>query len=196
MGDHALVGGVPAWWRRALWVVASLGLLGLGVWAGLATVGGRDEPAPEAIVALAGPNDRIRSARSLVERGIAPRLMTTLVDPGCIRRGGSPASCRSGVRSTVDEALLMRRVLRDERIRRVVVVTSGYHRFRAALIFGIVFFGSETRVRVVGTPEAGTRALIAREVLKMLPSGVGALVGRVSPGLYTRLAHLVESGAR
>ena len=70
---------------------------------------------PDVIVVLAGHPERQVYAQALVKDGLAPRLLSTLVDPACMRTGRSAKACASGVRSTVDEALWMQRVLTPER---------------------------------------------------------------------------------
>ncbi len=146
------------------------------------------EPSPsDVIVPLASKSrlERAAYARSLVERDVAPRVLSTLVDPECVRAGRLPQACASGVRNTVDEALLMRRVFTAEGVRRATIVTSGYHVPRATVIFWIVFLGSQIEVSVVAPPESPpTGKRLIRELWKFLPSVGAAVVGRFSPLLY------------
>ena len=143
----------------------------------------------DVVVVLAGEQERLDYARSLVETGVAPRLLTTLIDPECTRAGRAPEKCGSGVRNTVDEALLMHRVLTAEGVRRATVVTSGYHVLRTAAVFRTAFLGSGIEITVrapAGSPSPlGTRF---REFRKLLPSFFATLVGRLCDCLYTRPA--------
>ncbi len=88
--------------------------------------------AADVIVVLAQDVERIRHAASLVEKGFAPQILSTLVDPACFRERKVRALCATGVRNTVDEALAMRRVLIQEGVDRVIIVTSRDHVVRAA----------------------------------------------------------------
>ncbi|MBK9307131.1 MAG: YdcF family protein [Nitrospira sp.] len=144
----------------------------------------RPQPA-DVIVVLAQERERVRHAASLVEQGFAPRTLSTLVDPACIRARKLRALCATGVRNTVDEALAMRRVLIQEGVDRVLIVTSRDHVVRAAAIFAVVFFGSGLEVNIVATPlRPLQKGLSFREVRSFFPSLGGAMLGRVSPELY------------
>ncbi len=171
-------------------------MLGIGLF-GIALVGlsvpllvgyriGAEPPPSDVIVALESRSrERAHHAASLVARGVAPRMLSTLVDPVCSHTGQPPQSCASGVHNTVDEALLMRRVLTAERVRRATVVTSGYHVPRATVIFRIIFLGSGIQVSVVAPPRSPlTAKRLTREMLKLFPSVGAAVVGRFSPSLY------------
>jgi hypothetical protein len=142
-------------------------------------------PAADVIVVLHGSPEREGFAEELVRRGVAPRAISTLVDPDCVRAGHPPRSCPSHVRNTVDEALLMRRALPAQGVRRLVVVTSRFHRLRAAAIFELAFLGSGIQVRVVAPPAPFPRwSSVAHEVWSFVPSAAAAIVGRLSPSLY------------
>src|SRR4051812_6917251 len=147
---------------------------------------GADPPSEaDVIVALHGSSEREKFADKLVRQGVAPRAVSTLVDPDCVRAGHPPRSCPSLVRNTVDEALLMRRALPSQGVRRVLVVTSGYHRLRASAVFRIAFTGTGTQVWVVAPPGPFPDwTSIAHEVLSFVPSVAAAIVGRLSPSLY------------
>ena len=147
---------------------------------------GAEPPPSDVIVALANKNrpERAAYARSLVERDVAPRMLSTLVDPECIRAGRLPQACASGVRNTVDEALLMRRVVTAEGVRRATIVTSGYHVPRATVIFRIIFLGSGIQVSVVAPPGSPRTGMLIRELWKFFPSVGVAIIGRLSPSLY------------
>jgi hypothetical protein len=152
------------------------------------------------IILLASKDNPNRAAyaRSLVESDVAPRMLSTLVDPECVRAGSLPQACASDVRTTVDEALLMRRVLTAEGVRRATVVTSGYHVPRATVIFRIIFLGSGIQVSVVappaGLPPIGKR--LAHEILKFFPSVAAAVVGRFSPPLYRWINQHIYEGIK
>jgi hypothetical protein len=144
----------------------------------------RPQPA-DVIVALAKEVERDRYAALLAERGLAPRLLSTLVDTACLRERGVRELCATGVRNTVDEAFTMRRVLAREGIHRVMIVTSRDHVVRTAAIFTLVFFGTGIDVNVVATPlglSSGVPSV--RELLSFLPSVGAAAVGRISPELF------------
>lgn len=145
-----------------------------------------DTPQPaDVIVVLAGKPERGRYAALLAERRLAPRLLSTLVDPDCLRKSEGRELCATGVRNTVDEALTMRLVLARERVDRVMVVTSRSHVVRAAVIFTLVFAGTGMDVNVVATPlGAPLGAPSVREVLSFFPSLGGAALGRLNPELY------------
>jgi len=139
----------------------------------------------EVIVVLAWDSTRDDYAVALVEGGIAPRLLSTLVDPQCVRAGRPPRDCASDVRSTVDEALLMRRALMAEGVQRATIVTSNYHVLRAAAVFSTVFIGSGIQVSVVAPPALFPSGWLLRsELVKFFPSVGAAVIGRLSPALY------------
>jgi uncharacterized SAM-binding protein YcdF (DUF218 family) len=143
----------------------------------------------DVIVPLAGASDRAAYAAVLVEQGIGERLISTLVHPGCRRAGGDPGTCRTGVRNTVDEALLMRQVLKEEQVQRATIVTSPDHVLRAGAIFRIVFAGSDIQLTFASSPSQGSAspAIRLHELAKLFPSIAAALVGRLAPGLYRTL---------
>lgn len=145
-----------------------------------------DTPQPaDVIVVLAGKPERARYAALLIEKQLAPRLLSTLVDPDCLSKSGVRELCATGVRNTVDEALTMRRVLARKRVDRVMVVTSRSHAVRTAAVFTLVFAGTGMEVRVVATPlDAPPGAPSVREILSFFPSLGGAALGRLSPALY------------
>jgi len=148
-----------------------------------------DTPRPaDVIVVLAGKPERARYAALLAETRMAPRILSTLVDPGCLRGSGARKLCATGVRNTVDEAVAMRRVLVREKVDRVMVVTSRSHVVRTAAIFTIVFSGTGIDVNVLATPlSANSGAPSVREVLSFFPSLGGAALGRFDPELYGRI---------
>lgn len=145
-----------------------------------------EKPQPaDVIVVLAQDVERLRHATSLVERGFAPQILSTLVDPACFRASKVRALCATGVRNTVDEALTMRRVLVREGVNRVMIVTSRDHVVRAAAIFTLVFFDSGLKVTIVATPlGVSPKAPSIREIRSFFPSLGGAVLGRFSPELY------------
>jgi uncharacterized SAM-binding protein YcdF (DUF218 family) len=145
---------------------------------------GTPQPA-NVIVVLANDAKRTSYAASLIERGLAPNVLATLVDPACVRAGRPPDTCATGVRNTVDEALVMRRVLEGEQMERVMIVTSRSHVVRAAAVFSVVFLGSGIDLNFVPTPPVSFREAPAiRELLSFFPSLGGAVLGRFSPELY------------
>lgn len=144
----------------------------------------RPQPA-DVIVVLAEDVERSRYAALLVERGFAPRILSTLVDAACFRESEVHALCETGVRNTVDEALTMRGVLARERVDRAMIVTSRDHVVRTAAIFTLVFVGTGIEANVVATPlGASPEVPSVREILSFVPSLGGAMAGRFAPELY------------
>lgn len=145
-----------------------------------------DTPQPaDVIVVLAGKPERAKYAALLAEKRLAPRVVSTLVDPDCLRESGVREPCATRVRNTVDEAVAMRRVLAREKVDRVMVVTSRSHVVRTAAIFTIVFYGTGIDVNVLATPlSANPGAPSVREILSFFPSLGGAALGRFDPELY------------
>lgn len=144
----------------------------------------RPQPA-DAIVPLAKDVTRDRLAALLVAKGLAPRILSTVVDEACLRKRGVRELCATGVRNTVDEALTLRRVLASERMDRVMIVTSRDHVVRTAAIFTLVFFGTGIDVNVVATPFGTSPGVLSvRELLSFFPSLGGAVLGRFTPELY------------
>lgn len=146
----------------------------------------------DAMVVLAGAQERWAYAQILLAQGHALRLLSTLYDPICLRVGKILESCPTGVRNTVDEAITMRRVLVQENIKRTTIVTSEYHVIRTAAIFAVVFAGSGIDLNVVGAPipNRSQSQFLLRELAKLGPSIVGAIVARLSPPLYESLLSL------
>lgn len=155
-------------------------------------------PSPaEVIVVLAGSGERAPYAQSLIDRGLAPRMLFTKVFPECERMGRPLSACRTGVRNTIDEALLMRRILAQHGVERVTVVTSRVHVVRARAVFTAVFLGSGIAVTVVSPPHVDfPEETSLREVLKFLPSVGAALVGRLAPSLYEEIMEVRYGVAR
>lgn len=140
----------------------------------------------EAVVPLAGEDGRWAFGRLLIERGYAPRLISTLLNPGCLQQGHPTEACHTGVRNTVDEAITMRRILEQEHLHRVAIVTSDYHALRSGAVFAIVFAGSGIDVHVMpatGLP-APRLSQLWHELVTLGPSVVGAVVARCAPDLY------------
>jgi DUF218 domain-containing protein len=141
--------------------------------------------AADVIVPLAGSPDRSAYAKTLRRRQAAPNIVSTLVDPRCLRTRGPDPACATRVRNTIDEAIVLRRIFEEERFTRVIVVTSRYHLARAAAVFAIIFAGSGTDVHFIASPEAHlTREQVTREVMKYLPSLAAAVLVRFVPALY------------
>ena len=148
----------------------------------------------DAMVVLAGAQERWAYAQTLLAQGHALRLLSTLYDPICLRVGKILESCPTGVRNTVDEAITMRRVLVQENIQHTTIVTSEYHALRTAAIFAVVFAGSGIDLDVVGapTPDLSQSKFLFRELGKLVPSIAAAIVARLSPPLYESLLSLRE----
>jgi hypothetical protein len=173
------------YWAGLFFLVAVLS------WFGLAYIVTHAEGSlPEGVVAdvivpLAGAPDRSAYARTLLRRQTAPNIASTLVDTRCLRTHGPNPVCATRVRNTIDEAIVLRRIFKEERFTSAIVVTSRYHLARAAAVFRIIFAGSETVVHFVATPEAHLiRTQVSREVKTYLPSLAGAVLARFVPSLY------------
>ena len=140
----------------------------------------------DAIVVLAGDDSRLKFSQLLIERGYAPRLISTLFDPGCIQQGHPLDTCRTRVRNTVDEAVAMRRILEQEHLHRVTIVTSDYHALRSGAVFAAVFAGSNIDVHVMPAVGSTTPSLsqLWHELVRIVPSIWGALVAHYAPGTY------------
>lgn len=139
----------------------------------------------DVIIPLAKEVERDRYAALLAEKGLAPRVLSTLVDTTCLREHGVHELCATGVRNTIDEALTMRRVLAREGVARAMIVTSRDHVVRTAAIFSLVFFRTEIDVNIVATPLGTTPAVPRlREILSFFPSLGAAVIARISPELY------------
>lgn len=148
----------------------------------------------DVIVVLAQDIERTRYAEFLVERGFAPRILSTLVDTACLHQGARQALCATNVRNTVDEALIMRRILAREGVGRVLIVTSRDHVVRAAAIFSLVFSCTGIDMNVVATPFGDSPSKPSvREIESFLPSIGGAVLGRFSPELYGWLMQNLRS---
>jgi hypothetical protein len=140
---------------------------------------------PDVIVVLAGHPERQVYAQSLVEGGLASRILSTLLDPACVRTGQPVQACASGVQSTVDEALWVRHVLVAEKIRRALIVTSSPHAPRAAAVFATVFCWSGIQIQFATPPaSSSSHKLFTRELKKFFPSVGAAVIGRLYPPLY------------
>lgn len=154
---------------------------------------GTPHPA-DVIVVLAQDVERTRYAEWLVERGFAPRILSTLVDTACLHQRVVQEFCATNVRNTVDEALAMRRILIREEASRVLIVTSRDHVVRAAAIFTFVFFGTGIDMHVVATPFGDSPSKPSvREIKSFLPSLGGAVLGRFSPELYEWLMRYLRT---
>jgi hypothetical protein len=141
---------------------------------------------PEIIVVLAGDPERKTYAESLTQKGVRAPIVSTLTDFHCMQAGNPSSACNTGVRNTVDEALLMRRILSEDHVEHVAIVTSRYQAARAASIFGIIFAGSRIDVSVVAPPRSSDiwQELRAKELLKWFPSIVAAMLARFTPDTY------------
>lgn len=139
------------------------------------------------IVPLAGNPDRAAYAHALLGEGIAPSVGSTLTDTECLRLRGMDldSSCATGVRNTVDEAIVLRRLFKEAQVARAIVVTSPCHLARAAAVFSVIFAGTGIEVHFVATPAACVASQqITKEVRSYLPSLGAALVARVFPPAY------------
>ena len=182
---HSLARGLAYW-------VSIVSLILVLLWCGLMQVILHpDRPFPQhflpadVVVPLAGSPDRMAYATALVEQGIAPGIISTLVDPFCFGTQGPGPGCATHVRNTIDEAVALRRIFDREGFTRVIVVTSSYHLARAGAVFAIVFAGSDTAIRFLAPPETESRiSLVNREVASYLPSLVAAFIARSIPELY------------
>jgi uncharacterized SAM-binding protein YcdF (DUF218 family) len=165
--------------RSAALVAAALALAWFAAWALARALIVRDVPvASDALVVLAGSaayDERTRYAAQLFHAGYAPIVFLTndgqrggwsnkeqrnpfFVERAreSLRRAGVPeeriAVLPQRVSSTYEEAVALRHLAAERRIRSLLIVTSAYHARRARWIFNQIFAGSETRVTVV-SPE-------------------------------------------
>ena len=182
--------------RAAGIVLVLLGVPALGIIAAFSRferhVLALDSSRPErtdALVVLAGDAEREAYAVWLLEQGVASLALSTGVDPHCLRAGESRETCRTGIRNTIDEALVMRRILMAGPTRHATVVTSRYHLLRAAVVFEIAFAGSGVELEFIGPPDSkGPSVRVMKtEWLKLVPSVGAVIIGRVAPKLYDRL---------
>ncbi len=146
----------------------------------------------DALVVLAGEEERWSFANILMAEGYAPRAFSTLVDPACLTLGREGIDCATSVRNTVDEAIAMRKILGAAHIKRATVVTSDYHVLRTGAIFSVVFAGSGIALDILGAPSSRPDKirLYWHELVSLGPSLVGAVVSRISLGLYEELLAL------
>ncbi|MBD0316765.1 MAG: hypothetical protein ICV75_08745 [Nitrospiraceae bacterium] len=136
-------------------------------------------------VPLAQSQDRTLYAATLVRQGLARHLGSTLVDTRCLWARGHQSACATGVRNTVDEALVLRRVAEEERFSRVIVVTSADHLARAASVFFVIFVGTGVHVHVVAPSEAcPSFEGVTHELTSYVPSVVAAVLARFVPAAY------------
>lgn len=121
----------------------------------------------DAVLVLAGENQRLPIALELVERGVAPVLVISDgLDPRWTQanrlcRFGDPARIvclRPEPYSTRGEARLAGRLARERGWDSLVVVTSRFHLFRARTLFERCFDG---RLDLVGAPNPGLRLPLA-----------------------------------
>lgn len=137
------------------------------------------------VVPLAQSRDRTAYANMLVRRSRAAHVGSTLFDVGCLERYGPHSACATGVRNTIDEAIVLRRLFEEERLTRAIVVTSPDHVARAAAIFSIIFAGSGINVHFAATPgECPSPVEVAREVKSYIPSVAAAVLARFAPRAY------------
>lgn len=141
---------------------------------------------PEMIVVLAGDPERTAYAESLIRKGVHAPIVSTVTNFRCMRTSAPPAACATGVRNTIDEALIMRRILSEEQVQHVAIVTSRYQAARAASIFGIIFAGSHIEVSVVAPPRSHgiLQELRGEELIKWFPSIGAAMLARFAPESY------------
>lgn len=119
-----------------------------------------------AIVVLGGDSvfgDRVRHAVELYRRGWATRIIlsgmtlranfneTVLMEREAITLGVPKESLillDHNARSTIEEGLALRELLSQEKIRRVIIVTSNFHTRRARMILRAVFEDGGVEMRV------------------------------------------------
>jgi uncharacterized SAM-binding protein YcdF (DUF218 family) len=172
-------------WAGAVAVMAAV------AWAGLTYVVTHaegelpDEVRADVIVPLAGLRERSVYANALLERGVAANLGSTLVDVRCLQGQARNVRCATGVRNTIDEALLLRRIFEEDKVSRAIVVTSSYHLARATAVFSVIFAGTGISVRLAAPPETPLSAdSVSREVKSYLPTLGAAVLARLIPPAY------------
>ena len=142
--------------------------------------------ATDAIVVLQGDDDRKPYASWLVQQGWAKDVLTTRVWPQCGALDDPPSACRTGVRNTVDEAMVLQRIASEQGMRRVIIVTSRYHLLRTAAVFSIVFLGTGIHLHFVAPPASTLPSwrVALSELVKLVPSVAAAAAGRIAPASY------------
>ncbi len=177
--------------RTVLYGAGALAVTAALVWVGLSYIVTHaegslpDEVRADVIVPLAGTPDRNAYANVLLERGVADNLGSTLIDMRCLQPGMRNVRCATGVRNTIDEAILLRRIFEEERIAQAIVVTSPHHLARATAVFSVIFAGTGIDVRFASPPETSMLAdSVSREVKSYLPSLGAALLARLVPSAY------------
>jgi hypothetical protein len=137
------------------------------------------------VVPLARGSDRTSYANLLVSQNVARHLGSSLVDPRCVREHGPHAACGTGVRNTIDEAIVLYRLFKEERFTRSIIVTSPDHLARATAVFAVIFAGSGIEVHVVASSQAGSSSeRITQEAKSYLPSIGAAVLARFLPAVY------------
>jgi len=182
-------------WRRvtskpARYAAGTVALTAVLVWLGLTYVVTHAEGAlPEEaradiVVPLAGLPERSAYANVLLERGVAANLGSTLVDRRCLQPGARHIRCATGIRNTIDEAILLKRIFEEEGIAQAIVVTSSYHLARATAVFSVIFSGTGITVRFAAPPDTLSSGSVSREVKSYLPSLGAAVLARLVPPAY------------
>ncbi len=144
-----------------------------------------DEVKADVIVPLAGLRERSVYANALLERGLAANLGSTLVDVRCLQGEARNVRCATGVRNTIDEALLLRRIFEEDKVTHAIVVTSSYHLARATAVFSVIFAGTGINVRLAAPPATRLPAgSVSREVKSYLPTLGAAVLARLIPPAY------------
>ncbi|NHN87156.1 YdcF family protein [Acetobacter conturbans] len=183
--------GTPArrmvsWWRLFRLCLASACLLlvtGFGLFVRSALQAPELPPVSDGIVALTGGNGRVETSLSLLEEGRGRLLLVSGVDPHVALKDLAPglsAEMASRVTlgreatSTAGNAAETKRWVRANSIRSLIVVTAGYHMWRAELEISRSIPGVNLRPYPVQPPALkrrftrGTWQLLGREYGKFL----------------------------
>ncbi|HMU56053.1 MAG TPA: ElyC/SanA/YdcF family protein [Nitrospira sp.] len=177
--------------RTVLYGAGAVAVTAVLAWLGLAYVVTHaegslpDEVRADIVVPLAGTPDRRVYANVLVEQGVAASLGSTLIDMRCLQPGARHIRCATGIRNTIDEAILLKRIFEEESIAHAIIVTSSYHLARATAVFSVIFAGTGIDVRFASPPDVPLSTdSVSREVKSYLPSLGAALLARLVPPAY------------
>ena len=137
----------------------------------------RSQIEPSDLVAVfPGPQkERIREGYELAGSEVASRFTVTNMAGKDIARALGEATGDRRVefvasepsRTTFEDALALRKLVRDKKYKSVVLVTSSYHLPRALCLTKILFFGTEVNIQWFGVPLSGQEGSRALSHLKL-----------------------------
>ncbi len=143
----------------------------------VAVLGGVNNLAPsEAIVVFRGNQARIAAGYALARQGVAPLIMVSPASErqrrGWDRRYGLPESVghleESQARTTMENARQAARIIREEGLKSVTLVTSDYHMPRSLGLLKLFLWGQGVEIRPFKVRPAGVRPPGYRMILAKL----------------------------